>query len=46
MTDNLTVFLAAAPPKKNGYLNSVAASFGQATLLMLRQKRIIFATLI
>ena len=46
MTDNLTTFLAQHPPTKCGYPTSVAASFGQSTLLMLRQRRIIFATLI
>ncbi|MFP6598798.1 MAG: ABC transporter permease subunit [Candidatus Hydrogenedentota bacterium] len=46
MSDNLTAFLEQESPKKNGYLNSVVASYGQATLIMIRQRRIIFATLI
>lgn len=46
MSDNLTTFLAQQPPVKSGYLNSVSASFGQSTIQLLRQRRIIFATLI
>lgn len=46
MSDNLTEFLAQEPPKRNGYINATLASFGQTLMLLLRQRRIIFATLI
>ncbi|MFP6582191.1 MAG: ABC transporter permease [Candidatus Hydrogenedentota bacterium] len=44
--DNLKLFLSQQQPGHRGYINSVFASFGQSLVLLLRQRRIIFATFI
>lgn len=44
--DKLKEFLNQPQPDHRGYSNAVLASFGQSMILLLRQRRIIFATLI
>lgn len=44
--DNLRLFLSQQQPSHRGYINAVFASFGQSLVLLLRQRRIIFATFI
>ena len=44
--DALKTFMSQEPPAYNGYVAATVSSFGQCLVLLLRQKRIIFATLI